>query len=572
MARTFLEGLAGGLEKSIPLIVAARKRRQEEEAKEKAKKERTAIALAELKARYPQLFEEFAASQATLKDSPIVPQEDPSGIPPLPNTEAQAAAAPQQTIPFDEATLSLGDIAGLMGRFGRDQSIAEKMSDEARRDAQYISRLKEQRTYDEMREAEALERQREAEVNRRLDAALRSKRSDAEAGISRAIAAGVKAEEDSIETQMAEQMAQLPSFRGGGGFSDEAGALISQLESGAAQSSRNLSRRIFEKNKADEEKAEIDRRAAEIKSLGREILLGVRRGSIRDIEEAMAVYHDTLGMPSESVQLYFDAAQKTKLSDVGEESLLSVFNSPIGQRASSGVHNYPPKSKQRAELVATPELALFAENLVLSGRPLPPLPELKEMYSRTGTRKKVGSDLNVSKAVLNYLSDGESAFTGLTPTEKALAQIRVTNLKTGEELQGIKNAAEWNEVISSGQAIPSTMFSHHAADALPTRVGRKTSVPLWVLAPVFDKDNKRFWDRPFDAVPAKPSILGRNISREERQSMAAHLERATLEWQAKNPKQVNYKVDPDTGETVKVEGPPVSEEEEKPKNPFDKMD
>ena len=103
MARTFLEGLASGFQSQIPNILAARQRREAEE-------KRTKEALAELKARYPQLFEEFAASRATIKDSPIIPQEDPSGIPPLPMTQEQAAAAPQQTIPFDESTLGIGDI------------------------------------------------------------------------------------------------------------------------------------------------------------------------------------------------------------------------------------------------------------------------------------------------------------------------------------------------------------------------------------------------------------------------------------------------------------------------------
>jgi hypothetical protein len=118
MARTFLEGLASGFQSQIPNILAARQRREAEE-------KRTKEALAELKARYPQLFEEFAASRATLKDSPIIPQEDPSGIPPLPMTQEQAAAAPQQTIPFDESTLTMGDISGLMGRFARQREEAQ---------------------------------------------------------------------------------------------------------------------------------------------------------------------------------------------------------------------------------------------------------------------------------------------------------------------------------------------------------------------------------------------------------------------------------------------------------------
>ena len=118
MARTFLEGLASGFRSQIPNILAARQRREAEE-------KRTKEALAELKARYPQLFEEFAASRATLKDSPIIPQEDPSGIPPLPMTQEQAAAAPQQTIPFDESTLTMGDISGLMGRFAREREEAQ---------------------------------------------------------------------------------------------------------------------------------------------------------------------------------------------------------------------------------------------------------------------------------------------------------------------------------------------------------------------------------------------------------------------------------------------------------------
>ena len=123
MARTFLEGLAGGLEKSIPLIVAARQRQKAEEDKKEAEAKKTAEALSELKARYPQLFEEFAASSATTKDKPVVAQE---GVPPLPMAEGQAAAPqPQQTIPFDESTLGIGDIKGLMGRFARQREEAQ---------------------------------------------------------------------------------------------------------------------------------------------------------------------------------------------------------------------------------------------------------------------------------------------------------------------------------------------------------------------------------------------------------------------------------------------------------------
>lgn len=123
MARTFLEGLAGGLEKSIPLIVAARQRQKAEEDKKEAEAKRTAEALSELKARYPQLFEEFAASSATTKDEPVVAQE---GVPPLPMAQGQAAAPqPQQTIPFDESTLGMGDIRGLMGLFARQREEAQ---------------------------------------------------------------------------------------------------------------------------------------------------------------------------------------------------------------------------------------------------------------------------------------------------------------------------------------------------------------------------------------------------------------------------------------------------------------
>lgn len=122
MARTFIEGLAGALEKSIPLIVAARQRQKAEEDKKEEEAKRTAEALSELKARYPQLFEEFAASSATTKDKPVVAQE---GVPPLPMAEGQAAAAPQQTIPFDESTLGMGDIKGLMGRFARQREEAQ---------------------------------------------------------------------------------------------------------------------------------------------------------------------------------------------------------------------------------------------------------------------------------------------------------------------------------------------------------------------------------------------------------------------------------------------------------------
>jgi len=122
MARTFLEGLAGGIEKSIPLIVAARQRQKAEEDKKEEEAKRTAEALSELKARYPQLFEGFAASSATTKDEPVVAQE---GVPPLPMAEGQAAATPQQTIPFDESNLGVGDIKGLMGRFARQREEAQ---------------------------------------------------------------------------------------------------------------------------------------------------------------------------------------------------------------------------------------------------------------------------------------------------------------------------------------------------------------------------------------------------------------------------------------------------------------
>lgn len=155
MARTFLEGLASGFQSQIPNILAARQRREAEE-------KRTKEALAELKARYPQLFEEFAASRATLKDSPIIPQEDPSGIPPLPMTQEQAAAAPQQTIPFDESTLTMGDISGLMGRFARQ-----------REEAQYEKEKK----YREDQAAAGRERLAQREIMDKFERAQENKRS-----------------------------------------------------------------------------------------------------------------------------------------------------------------------------------------------------------------------------------------------------------------------------------------------------------------------------------------------------------------------------------------------------------
>ena len=230
MARTFLEGLAGGLEKSIPLIVAARQRQKAEEDKKEAEAKRTAEALSELKARYPQLFEEFAASSATTKDEPVVAQE---GVPPLPMAQGQAAAAPQQTIPFDESTLGVGDIKGLMGRFARQ-----------REEAQY----EKEKQYRENKDAEERERLAQKQLTSKFERALGNRSQT----LSKAALSGVDAPLQSPSQMVTEALLAAGSLP-----LDQRESLTRDYEAGVADLGVQVDKSVFDQQKKREERADF---------------------------------------------------------------------------------------------------------------------------------------------------------------------------------------------------------------------------------------------------------------------------------------------------------------------------
>jgi hypothetical protein len=189
--------------------------------------------LAELKARYPQLFEEFAASRATLKDSPIIPQEDPSGIPPLPMTQEQAAAAPQQTIPFDESTLTMGDIKGLMGRFARQ-----------REEAQY----EKEKQYREDQAAAGRERLAQKQLTDKFERALENRSQT----LSRAALSGVDA-----PLQSPSQMVNEALLAAGSLPLDQRESLTRDYEAGVADLGVQVDKSVFDQQKKREEEAEF---------------------------------------------------------------------------------------------------------------------------------------------------------------------------------------------------------------------------------------------------------------------------------------------------------------------------
>ena len=230
MARTFLEGLAGGLEKSIPLIVAARQRQKAEEDKKEAEAKRTAEALSELKARYPQLFEEFAASSATTKDEPVVAQE---GVPPLPMAQGQAAAAPQQTIPFDESTLGVGDIKGLMGRFARQ-----------REEAQY----EKEKQYRENKDAEERERLAQKQLTSKFERALGNRSQT----LSKAALSGVDAPLQSPSQMVTEALLAAGSLP-----LDQRESRTRDYEAGVADLGVQVDKSVFDQQKKREERADF---------------------------------------------------------------------------------------------------------------------------------------------------------------------------------------------------------------------------------------------------------------------------------------------------------------------------
>ena len=230
MARTFLEGLAGGLEKSIPLIVAARQRQKAEEDKKEEEAKRTAEALSELKARFPQLFEEFAASSTTTKDKPVVAQE---GVPPLPMAEGQAAATPQQTIPFDESTLTMGDIKGLMGRFARQ-----------REEAQY----EKEKQYREDQAAAGRERLAQKQLTDKFERALENRSQT----LSRAALSGVDA-----PLQSPSQMVNEALLAAGSLPLDQRESLTRDYEAGVADLGVQVDKSVFDQQKKREEQADF---------------------------------------------------------------------------------------------------------------------------------------------------------------------------------------------------------------------------------------------------------------------------------------------------------------------------
>ena len=476
MARTFLEGLAGGLEKSIPLIVAARQRQKDEEDKKEAEAKRTAEALSELKARYPQLFEEFAASSATTKDEPVVAQE---GVPPLPMAEGQAAAPqPQQTIPFDESTLGMGDIRGLMGLFARK-----------REEAQY----EKEKQYGEDQAAAGRERLAQKEIMDKFERAQENRRNVA----SRAALRGGELSP--------EKLADLDMYRDAFLTEDslplsQRQSLMQDYKSGVADLGLQVDKSVYDQEQERLEAADF--RGAFANAEGRframfENKEGVRKeGGVSDAD--IATVRDTLA------RLYPNMSQSNISNAIESAAEIVAPEFPIPKRSVNlkylekiattreglnlskdhpNLSQYSTENKEALSLAASPpHMHSFKRYVSETGE----LPDINEVLSgEIGRRFAIGQRQQLSKQEKEQEAQENiqllQALNGAEPASDYI-RSRVLEVKLKEQYESSK---EGEEKVKAYRAYVNSSDTSNAFDTAKNKIAftppldPKTGLPKW---------------------------------------------------------------------------------------------
>lgn len=488
MARTFLEGLASGFQSQIPNILAARQRRE-------AEQKRTKEALAELKARYPQLFEEFAASRATLKDSPIIPQEDPSSIPPLPMTQEQAAAAPQQTIPFDESTLTMGDISGLMGRFARERDESQRLAAEQRAAARAEELAKNK---EEANRKLALERARQGYAT---SAALR------EASEEEALRRGVPIAtlQPSVTGGEPKDLTGLLAQTGVQEFKAEramglAGEQIqAEKEAKQKQEAKNANIRNYILNELGDLKPDTD----QLNALGlSDLPEDQRQDIINKLEVRYAIKRE-----GEKI------TPSVAVSDLKKTLSGNPVNKKTGLPYSKYLGDGFWKTQEGIAISKNPVVAEWVNRRISQGEDVPhPANILKTISEETSSAASI-KKLQDETAVLNAVSELNSGLSedavreGLaTPKQKALFDKAATALKAGAKESESMTARGWAEITSYlDNSLTSVGTNPNLVALVDIGGGQRVTVPLYRVKVTVDKDGNAFRE----VVPAPLSIINK---------------------------------------------------------------
>jgi|TARA_R100000482_G_scaffold94038_1_gene39283 hypothetical protein len=499
MARTFLEGLASGFQSQIPNILAARQRREAEE-------KRTKEALAELKARYPQLFEEFAASRATIKDSPIIPQEDPSGIPPLPMTQEQAAAAPQQTIPFDESTLTMGDISGLMGRFARERDESQRLAAEQRAESQRLAT--EQRA---AARAEELAAKNKEEANR---IALERARQ----GYATSAALREASEEEALRRGVPITTLQ-PSVTGG--EPKDLTGLLAQtgVQEFKAERAMGLASEQIQADREAKQRQEAENTNT------RNYILSEFRG--REINKDQLNALGLSNLPEDQrrdvinkLEVRYALTQKDKqvTPSVAVTDLKDTLKgNPLNEKTGLPYFKYLGKdfwsTQEGVAISKSPVVAEWLNRRISQGEDVPhPANILKTISEETSSVASI-KKLQDETAVLNAVSELNSGLAedavreGLTtPKQKALFDKASTALKAGAKESESMTARGWAEITSYlDNSLTSVGKNPNLVTLVNIGGGQRVTVPLYRMKVTYDKDGNAFRE----VVPAPLSIINK---------------------------------------------------------------
>lgn len=510
MARTFLEGLAGGLEKSIPLIVAARQRQKAEEDKKEAEAKRTAEALSELKARYPQLFEEFAASRATLKDSPIIPQEDPSGIPPLPMTQEQAAAAPQQTIPFDESTLGIGDIKGLMGRFARQ-----------REEAQY----EKEKQYREDQAAKERERLAQKQLTSKFERALGNRSQT----LSKAALYGLDA-----PLQSPSQMVKEALLAAGSLPLDQRESLTRDYEAGVADLGVQVDKSVFDQQKKREEEEAF--RGAFANAEGRFSNMfknkeGVSDDDIDTVRSALAKLYPNLSKSriSEAIESAADIVApefpipKRSVNLKYLENIVTTREGLDLSKEHPNLSQYSAENKEAISLAASPShMFSFKRYVSETGE----VPDINEVLSgEIGRRFAIGQRRQLNEEQRKQeVQENIQFFQALKGEKPASPYIsaRVLEAKLKERYE---NSKEGEEKVKAYRAYINSSDTSNVFDTAKNEIpftpplDPKTGYPKWQFfkRPMVDPETREIvgYDVEVLEMPVEMGVLTREEKEEK---------------------------------------------------------
>ena len=488
MARTFIEGLASGFQSQIPNILAARQRREAEE-------KRTKEALAELKARYPQLFEEFAASRATLKDSPIIPQEDPSGIPPLPMTQEQAAAAPQQTIPFDESTLTMGDISGLMGRFARERDESQRLAAEQRAAARAEELAKNK---EEANRKLALERARQGYAT---SAALR------EASEEEALRRGVPITtlQPSVTGGEPKDLTGLLAQTGVQEFKAERamGLAGEQIQAEKEAKQKQEAKNANTKNYILNELGGLEPDTNQLNALGlSDLPEDQRQDIINKLEVRYAIKRE---------------GEKITPSVAVSDLKKTLSGNPVNKKTGLPYSKYSGdgfwKTQEGIAISKNPVVAEWVNRRISQGEDVPhPANILKTISEETSSAASI-KKLQDETAVLNAVSELNSGLSedavreGLaTPKQKALFDKAATALKAGAEETKMMTAGRWAEITSYlDNSLTSVGTDPNLVALVNIGGGQRVTVPLYRVKVTVDGDGNAFRE----VVPAPLSIINK---------------------------------------------------------------